>query len=73
MKELRRVIFGRPPARCEVRPEKDSVPTVDLDYWLVLVADEVVAAGKGADGTGAGSTITVRVEVLVRPWLSVTT
>jgi len=50
---------------------------VDLNYWLVLVADELVAAddtaAADAGGVAAGSTMTVRVEVLVRPWLSVTT
>jgi hypothetical protein len=48
-----------------------------IRYWIVVVADELVAADDAAGGTvggaAAGSTMTVRVEVLVKPSLSVTT
>jgi hypothetical protein len=42
-------------------------------YYAVVVANELVVGGEAITGVTAACTMTVRVEVLVRPWLSVTT
>jgi hypothetical protein len=46
---------------------KGYFANVGVNYREALVPDELVASG-----AAAGSMMTVQVEVLVRPWLSVT-
>ena len=43
-------------------------PCGSLRYWLVLVAAELVATDAGGGAVAAGSMMTARVEVLVRPF-----